>query len=399
MKFRLSILLLLFLWSVGMLVVILVHPSFRSRQGMEKQSQSLQAIAASGRSVGAYDDLFDNQRTPTPQFSPSLITLGHIFLGDHTWIATLSAERVRTVIATGDVLLARAVNLRTIRYNNFRWPFEKTADVLRTADVTLINLETPLIKNCPVTAEGMVFCGDQRNVEGLVFAGVDVVNIANNHVGNWGRQGVEETVAALSESGLIPVGHENPVYLTKGNEGDKPAVAASDAAMAGKGDERDMKFAFLGYNDVGRQTGIRHVDDETFEDDIRLAKQNVAIIVVSFHWGVEYTHEPTERQREIAHRAIDAGADLVIGNHPHWIQPAEIYNGKLIVYSHGNFIFDQMWSQKTREGIIGRYTFYDEKLIDAEFLPVIIEDFGQPRWADGEEKKRIIDTLKTNTIN
>lgn len=363
MKFRLSILLLLFLWSVGVVLVIVSREPARKQNAAAMQSREILSIHST--------------QIPTPQFSPSLITLDRIFSGDHTWIATLSAERVRTVIATGDVLLARAVNLRTIRYNNFRWPFEKTADVLRTADVTLINLETPLVKNCPVTAEGMVFCGDQRNVKGLVSSGVDIVNIANNHMGNWGQEGVEETVAALSESGLIPVGHENPVYLTKGNEGNR-------------GNKRVMKFAFLGYNDVGRQTGIRHVDDETFEDDIRLAKQNVAIIVVSFHWGVEYTHEPTARQRETAHRAIDAGADLVIGNHPHWIQPPEIYKGKLIVYSHGNFVFDQMWSQKTREGIVGRYTFYDEKLIDAEFLPIIIEDFGQPRWAEGVESEMII---------
>jgi len=392
MRLRFLVLLLMFLWSVGVLIVILVHPSLRSRQEKEKQSQSLNAIATSGRYVVTRDDMIDRQLTPTPRFSPSPLSLDRIFSEDHTWIATLAAERVRTVIATGDVLLARAVNLRMIRYNNFLWPFEKTADILRSADITVINLETPLIKNCPVTAEGMIFCGDQRNVEGLVFSGVDVVNIANNHMGNWGQEGVDDTVAILSAGDLTPVGHVNPVYANGGN---KPADAE---AMAGKGDTEGMKFAFLGYNDVGKQTGIRHVDDGTFEDDIRLAKKNADIVFVSFHWGVEYTHNPTDRQIDIAHRAIDAGADLVIGNHPHWIQPSEIYKEKLIVYSHGNFIFDQMWSQKTREGIVGRYTFYDETLIDAEFFPVVIEDFGQPRWADEREKKRIIDEITNVSI-
>ncbi|HLB60962.1 MAG TPA: CapA family protein [Patescibacteria group bacterium] len=365
----------MFLWSVGVLIVILVHPSLRSRQEKEKQSQSLNAIATSGRYVVTRDDMIDRQLTPTPRFSPSPLSLDRIFSEDHTWIATLAAERVRTVIATGDVLLARAVNLRMIRYNNFLWPFEKTADILRSADITVINLETPLIKNCPVTAEGMIFCGDQRNVEGLVFSGVDVVTIANNHIGNWGQQGVDDTVAILSNAGMIPVGNTNPGMITIG----------------------DSRFTFLGYNDVGKQTGVRHVDDGTFEDDIRLAKQNADVVTVSFHWGVEYTHKPTGRQIDIAHRTIDAGADLVIGNHPHWVQPPEIYQGKLIVYSHGNFIFDQMWSQKTREGIVGRYTFYDDTLIDAEFLPVIIEDFGQPRWANDEEK-RIMDEITNVSI-
>jgi len=375
MRLRFLVLLLMFLWSVGVLIVILVHPSLRSRQEKEKQSQSLNAIATSGRYVVTRDDMIDRQLTPTPRFSPSPLSLDRIFSEDHTWIATLAAERVRTVIATGDVLLARAVNLRMIRYNNFLWPFEKTADILRSADITVINLETPLIKNCPVTAEGMIFCGDQRNVEGLVFSGVDVVTIANNHIGNWGQQGVDDTVAILSNAGMIPVGNTNPGMITIG----------------------DSRFTFLGYNDVGKQTGVRHVDDGTFEDDIRLAKQNADVVTVSFHWGVEYTHKPTGRQIDIAHRTIDAGADLVIGNHPHWVQPPEIYQGKLIVYSHGNFIFDQMWSQKTREGIVGRYTFYDDTLIDAEFLPVIIEDFGQPRWANDEEK-RIMDEITNVSI-
>lgn len=109
---------------------------------------------------------------------------------------------------------------------------------------------------------------------------------------------------------------------------------------------------------------------------------------------MEYTDQPTQRQKELAHLAIDTGADLVIGNHPHWIQPVEIYKNKLIVYAHGNFVFDQMWSAKTREGIIGRYTFYGDRLIDAEFLPVQINDFGQPRFLTGETKSVLLEVLK-----
>jgi len=86
--------------------------------------------------------------------------------------------------------------------------------------------------------------------------------------------------------------------------------------------------------------------------------------------------------REIGHLAIDDGADLVIGNHPHWVQGVEIYHDKLITYAHGNFIFDQMWSQETREGVVGRYTFYGTRLIRVDYRPVLISDYAQPAWLD-----------------
>ncbi|MCR4263955.1 MAG: CapA family protein [Candidatus Roizmanbacteria bacterium] len=306
-----------------------------------------------------------------PVFVPHPVSLDAVLFPDHGWVATLSAERITTVIATGDVLTARTVNAKTVEKSNFHWAFEKTADVLQSGDITIINLETPLVENCPTANTGMVFCGDTRNIDGLLFAGVDVVNLANNHMCNLGQKGVDTTVRVLEDAGLLPVGVINPVYRQVNG----------------------MQVAFLGYNDIGRQVGISHVVDDTFEEDIKKAAGQADIIIVSFHWGVEYTHQPTVRQIEIAHRAIDAGADLIVGNHPHWTQPPEVYRDKLIVYSHGNFVFDQMWSQKTREGIVGRYVFYDDQLIDAELLPVIIDDFGQARWAMGEESDQILRPL------
>ena len=95
----------------------------------------------------------------------------------------------------------------------------------------------------------------------------------------------------------------------------------------------------------------------------------------------------------MAHLAIDSGADLIIGNHAHWIQPLEIYKDKLIMYAHGNFIFDQMWSQETREGVVGKYTFYNKKLVDVEYSPIQIDDYGQPHFVEGEQKERMLKNL------
>ena len=124
------------------------------------------------------------------------------------------------------------------------------------------------------------------------------------------------------------------------------------------------------------------------------------VVIVSIHAGVEYTRKPTQEQVDFAHLAIDSGADVVIGHHPHWIQTIEIYKNKPIFYSLGNFVFDQEWSLDTKEGLIVQLTFNSSQLTKAELVPVIIENFCCPRIADDEEKTAILNKigLEKNTI-
>jgi len=285
----------------------------------------------------------------------------------------LSAKERITVIATGDVIPARSVNYQTIKNSSFVWPFEKTADVVKNADVTFINLETPLLKDCRTTQEGMVFCGDLRHIEGLQFAGVDIASLANNHAGNYGEKGVSKTEELLLQNGIKTVGTGNILYNTT----------------------KETRFAFLGYNDItSPQPGVEDADEEKIKKDIQEARNHADIIIVTYHWGVEYRDQPDDRQKYLGHMTIDAGADLVIGNHPHWIQPVEIYKNKLITYAHGNYIFDQMWSEETKLGVIGRYTFYNKQLVDVEFLPIRIIDYGQPYFLRGDEKQKVLDAME-----
>lgn len=281
-------------------------------------------------------------------------------------------EGCTSLMVTGDVLTARTVNQKTVAMNNFHWPFEKTAEVLRSADITFINLETPFVSNCPIRTDGMVFCGDPRNVQGLQFAGVDVVTFANNHAGNAGKTGVEETMNILKNAGMQVIGVTGPAIR----------------------EVNGIKFGFVGLNDVEKYGFIADVTGDRLQQEIQQARTQSDVVVVQFHWGEEYRYQPTQRQRQLAKDAIDAGADLVVSNHPHWIQAVEKYKDTLIVYSHGNFVFDQMWSQQTREGIVGRYTFQGKTLVDVAFFPVFIENFGQPRWLEGKEKTRILEILK-----
>lgn len=301
------------------------------------------------------------------------LSLERIYAPDHSWITALPRNRVRTIITTGDVIPARSVNYQTVVRNDFSWPFAKTKPLLSSGDLTLVNLESPLIDPCPLTNEGMIFCGDTRHGKELADAGIDIVNIANNHMGNYGPNGIAQTVSLLQKNGMSVSGTGLPSYRNI----------------------RGITFAFLGYNDIGETPqGIVPANISVVRDDIERAKKKADVIIVSFHWGIEYTRTPSDRQRELAHQTIEGGADIVIGNHPHWIESVEIYNGKLIVYAHGNFIFDQMWSDETKYGIIGKYTFLDTQLVDAEFIPIIIRDFGQPDFANGIQKTKMLELLR-----
>ncbi len=312
--------------------------------------------------------------TSTSTLSLSLDT---IFSDNHSWVNNLPKEKTITLIATGDVILARSVNYQAAKLNNFRWPYEKTAEVLRSADLTVINLESPLIPNCQLTNSGMIFCGDEKNIEGLIFAGVDVATLENNHIENYGITGIENTIKLLNETGIKTVREDSPQII----------------------DVKGQKIVILAYHDlINPQIDTISIVEEKIVSEIKEVRKKANIVIVAFHWGVEYTKQPSIRQRFLAHLAIDNGADLILGNHPHWIQPVEIYNNKLIVYSHGNFIFDQMWSEETKKGAIGRYTFYEGKLIDAEFLPVYIKDYGQPYFWENKKKKKIISEMKTSSI-
>jgi poly-gamma-glutamate synthesis protein (capsule biosynthesis protein) len=335
--------------------------------------------------------IFINKKLPSPKnsilkhekstkiiFLPSP-TLDTIFSHNHTWTATLSAKHIRIITATGDVIPARSVNYNVVRFNNPIWPYEKVKPVLqkKKTDITFVNLETPLIKNCLATVEGMIFCGTDRNIEGLKSIGVTTVSLANNHAGNHGEDGVKETVKLLKDNNIMVTGVNGPLYKNI----------------------RGITFAFLGFNDITKpQPGIENATDSTIKKQIAQAKKQADIIVVTFHWGVEYRDQPDDDQKRLGHLAIDSGADLVIGNHPHWIQPIEFYKNKLITYAHGNFIFDQMWSQKTREGVIGRYIFYDTTLIDVEYLPLQINNYGQAQFLEGKSADIILDNMKQQSV-
>jgi poly-gamma-glutamate synthesis protein (capsule biosynthesis protein) len=124
--------------------------------------------------------------------------------------------------------------------------------------------------------------------------------------------------------------------------------------------------------------------EENLTQDIERAKEKAHVVIVSIHWGTEYEQSPTERQRMFAHLAVDSGASLILGHHPHVVQPVEQYKDGYIFYSLGNFVFDQMWSEETRNGLIARIFFEGRQIKKVETITVTIYEFHQPRPEDWE---------------
>lgn len=257
-----------------------------------------------------------------------------------------------SIILTGDVLLGRTV--RTMGTDKFGadYPFEKVASVLNRANLVFINLEDPIVPNCPKTYGGMIFCADPYEVEGLKFAGVDVATIANNHINDYGEKGKKETAQILEENGISPTGEDNLVIK----------------------EEAGLKFGFLGfdfYDNLPKSSDYQLVTD---------SKKKVNVLIIGVHWGNEYHARANEQQREWARKLIKAGADVIAGSHPHWVQDSEFIDGKPVYYSLGNFVFDNMDSEQTREGLAVRLTFTNGVLTKEENLPTYMDSWAQPEF-------------------
>jgi len=324
--------------------------------------------------------------TPTPPpFTPPEavppLTLDDVFGSPAAREALkLDPTKLRTIVATGDVIPGRRVDQQIrLRGNDFAYPLSGTVDILRQADLTVINLEAPLIEDCPPQEEGLTFCGQPGFAGALADAGVDVATLENNHIGNFGQDGIDATEDLLTAEG----------------------IAWADAFTPAVREVRGLRFAFVAFNGVGGS-----FDRELIQRQIAAVREQADVVVAAFHWGAEYVAIPqaapgiaADNPVEIAHLAVDAGADLIIGNHPHWVQAVEVYKGKLIAYAHGNFILDQMWSRETTIGVIGRYTFYETKLVDADFLSVVIENSARPRPLEGAEAQAVLDGMRQASVS
>ncbi|OGM02495.1 hypothetical protein A2115_00710 [Candidatus Woesebacteria bacterium GWA1_41_8] len=258
------------------------------------------------------------------------------------------------VILTGDVMLGRTVETKSAEEGDYAYPFRRVGERLRDSDIVFINLENPIIEDCPPHADGFKFCASPKMLEGLVFSGVDIVNLANNHSGNYGQNGIEETQNHLRRKGIAATGLGELVILKR--EG--------------------TRFGFLGLD-----LTTRNLSDNDIEL-IRRSNTKVDVLILGVHWGVEYTQTPTDIQRTWAREIIQAGADVIAGHHPHWVQISEIIDGKPVYYSLGNFVFDQMWSEETKKGLLIQQIYEDKTLVKEKKSPIYMASWAQPHFIE-----------------
>src|SRR3989344_3635840 len=309
-----------------------------------------------------------------------------------------------SLLAAGDIMLSRNVGTKIELAQNPDLPFEKVADLLRGADLTFGNLECPLSDlNIPIR-EGLVFRCLTRDFGGVINSGFDVLSAANNHSMDQGVAGLTFTIDYLRSKNVLPVG-TIACHCEECNDEAILKDCFADARNDNLVERRGTKFGFLAYSYSAFNDGknsahpqISTLDIDKLQLDIEdIQSRGANFIVVSMHAGTEYTRKPNQRQIDFARAAIDAGADIVIGHHPHWIQDIDIYQGKPIFYSLGNFVFDQMWSQETREGLMVRLAIRDKRLERAELIPIIIDNYCCPRLADEEEKTAILKKINLDT--
>ncbi len=252
-----------------------------------------------------------------------------------------------TILFTGDIMLDRGVKKMTERHGeNYAFPFLKIKETLKGADILFGNLESMISDKGEDTGALYSFRAPPEAMEGLSFAGFDVVSLANNHTFDYGREAFEDTMRRLEG--------EKIKYTGAGfseKEAHFPAVIELEDGTRG---------GFLGYTEFlyphafakEERSGITNLSQERMEEDIKSAKKEADLIFVSFHYGEEYEKKPNENQKILSKKAIDSGADGGIGHHPHVTQPVEKYEGKYIAYSLGNFIFDQYFSEETMRGFM-----------------------------------------------
>jgi hypothetical protein len=247
--------------------------------------------------------------------------------------------------------------------------------LISSADIAVANFENPAPNVSSYHTSGIRFTADPRLIPGLVKAGIDYVSIANNHIGDAGDLGILQTIANLKKRGLKYSGAGKDLAAAR-----KPAILeAGGTTVAILGYDAIAKAYYAGPDEIGSsQLSLKRA-----KVDIKKARAAGADLVIVFpHWGVEYRNKPFQAQQELARAIIDAGADMIIGNHAHWVGAVEIYKGKPIWYALGNFVFDQTWSEPTMEGITLELTFQGASLRQIRMRPHIILDKAQPNFLD-----------------
>ncbi len=293
--------------------------------------------------------------------------------------AGTATDGTATLMFGGDVALTQTY--ADLVKEDKKWAFAALEEA-RLADVSIVNLEAPFT-TASTSTKSDPFKVDPAQVEVLKNGGIRMVNLANNRIMDYQGAGLEETLKTLDQAGIHHFGAGRDA-----KEARKPEILDVDG----------QRVAYLGYFDSEDQAagdakpGTNPKQNDRIAADIKAIRNQVDWVVVNFHWGDDISKYPNDAQMELAHFSIDQGADLVVGHHSSILQGAEIYKGRPIVYSLGNFIFGGK-TQSDYDSAMLRVALKNRQM-KVELLPVEVKGF-QPRIAIGDRGKEILHQIET----
>lgn len=294
-----------------------------------------------------------------------------------------SPDSIVSILFCGDVTLAN--HFENHVGNNTVYPFEKIP-WFDDADLTMINLENPLTSRGSAVDKKFTFRALPVYAKMLATSGIDIVTLGNNHIYDFGSQGLFDTIDYLRK--------ENIYYVGAGRNNSE---ARHPVIFFRKG----LKIAFLGFYGTHKHsdsypaqidsagTALRQLN--LIEQDIRKIRNDVDLIIVNFHWGTEKATKPGDDQIAFAHNVIDFGADMIIGHHPHVLQGIEKYKNKIIAYSLGNFIFGGNSRPEYTTALLK--TKISKNSLNAEVIPLKVT-YWQPEKLEGNAGKAVVDSVK-----
>lgn len=266
------------------------------------------------------------------------------------------------ILFVGDMMFDRYIR-QIADKRGAGYSFQKIQSILQSNDLVVGNLEGPITDKQSVSIdsvigskENYIFTFDKKFAGVLEKENIKLVNIGNNHILNFGFPGVESTRKYLSETGVEffgdPENEENRMKIEK---------------------LKGFEIAFVNYNQF-----VGQAEQKTLDDLDRARAQKVDLIILYTHWGTEFvTGQPSDKIKNLAHKFIENGADLIIGTHPHVVQDKEEYAGKMIYYSLGNFIFDQYFSPETKKGLAVQVEISPEKKLQFRDFSLKMATNGQ----------------------
>lgn len=276
-----------------------------------------------------------------------------------------------SLLFVGDIMLDRGVAYVAKKNTDPNFTFLKSAADLQSADLTIGNLEGPVSSGGVRSGSIYSFRFDPKVVASLQYAGFDVLSLANNHIFDYGRVALRDTITNLRVAGISSAG-AGVDY----KEANAPAIREVNGE----------KFAFLSYTNLypsslkasTTRPGISDLNSFLVAELIKDLKNQNIFVTILLHWGDEYKKEPNKNQRKLAKILSDAGADLIIGNHPHVTQGVEKIGDTWVAWSLGNFVFDQSFSKDTMQSIALGVVVQDGKIAKVLKVPVVLNKFYQP---------------------